>query len=122
MYSDDFLPKKLKKEAFQGYSYEQKGFKNYGLGMRLLEYDNGNKLLYHNGWWHGNNTVFVHDVKNQFTVIALGNKQNKNIYSAFRLAGLTGAYPLKVPSKDSLRLHQQQIKQKNPTNVVVKVK
>ncbi|MBO6212123.1 serine hydrolase domain-containing protein [Algoriella sp.] len=122
MYSDDFLPKKLKKEAFQGYSYEQKGFKNYGLGMRLLEYDNGNKLLYHNGWWHGNNTVFVHDVKNQFTVIALGNKQNKNIYSAFRLAGLTGAYPLKVPSKDSLRLHQQQIKQNNPTNVVAKVK
>lgn len=104
MYSDDFLPRKIKKEAFKGYSYEQKGYKNYGLGMRLLEYDNGKKLLYHNGWWHGNNTVFVHDINNQFTVIALGNKQNKNIYAAFRLAGLTGTYPLKVPSKDSLRI------------------
>jgi CubicO group peptidase (beta-lactamase class C family) len=104
MYSDDFLPRKIKKEAFKGYSYEQKGYKNYGLGMRLLEYDNGKKLLYHNGWWHGNNTVFVHDVNNQFTVIALGNKQNKNIYAAFRLAGLTGTYPMKVPSKDSLRI------------------
>lgn len=104
MYSDDFLPRKIKKEAFKGYSYEQKGYKNYGLGMRLLEYDNGKKLLYHNGWWHGNNTVFVHDINNQFTVIALGNKQNKNIYAAFRLAGLTGAYPMKVPSKDSLRI------------------
>jgi len=104
MYSDDFLPRKIKKEAFKGYSYEQKGYKNYGLGMRMLEYDNGKKLLYHNGWWHGNNTVFVHDVNNQFTVIALGNKQNKNIYAAFRLAGLTGTYPMKVPSKDSLRI------------------
>lgn len=104
MYSNDFLPRKIKKEAFKGYSYEQKGYKNYGLGMRLLEYDNGKKLLYHNGWWHGNNTVFVHDVNNQFTVIALGNKQNKNIYAAFRLAGLTGTYPMKVPSKDSLRI------------------
>ncbi len=106
MYSPDFLPKKLMKEVYKGYSYEQKGFKNYGLGMRLLEYDNGKKLLYHNGWWHGNNTVFVHDVNNQFTVIALGNKQNKNIYSAFRLAGLTGTYPLKAPVKDSMNVRK----------------
>lgn len=121
MYSDDFLPKKIKKEAFKGYSYEQKGFKNYGLGMRLLEYDNGKKLLYHNGWWHGNNTVFVHDVNNQFTVIALGNKQNKNIYSAFKLAGLTGTYPLKAPNKDSMRLHKQPIVPKTTAKLSTKV-
>jgi len=107
MYSDDFLPKKIKDEIFTGYSYEQKGYKNYGLGMRMLEYEDGKKLLYHNGWWHGNNTVFVHDVNNQFTVIALGNKQNKVIYTSFKLAGLTGAYPLKVPSIDSLKPHHK---------------
>lgn len=107
MYSDDFLPKKIKDEIFTGYSYEQKGYKNYGLGMRMLEYEDGKKLLYHNGWWHGNNTVFVHDVNNQFTVIALGNKQNKVIYTSFKLAGLTGTYPLKVPSIDSLKPHHK---------------
>ncbi len=103
LYSDNFLSKKIKDEAHKGYSYESKGFKNYGLGMRLMEYDNGSKLLYHNGWWHGNNTVFVHDTNNNFTVIALGNRQNKAIYSAFRLAGLHDTYPIKVPNRDSIR-------------------
>lgn len=102
-YSDKFLSKAIKAEAHKGYSYESKGFKNYGLGMRLMEYDNGKKLLYHNGWWHGNNTVFVHDTNNNFTVVALGNRQNKAIYSAFRLAGIHDTYPLKVPNKDSIR-------------------
>ena len=103
MYSDKFLSKAIKDEAYKGYSYESKGYKNYGLGMRMLEYDNGERLLYHNGWWHGNNTVFVHDVKNNFTVIALGNRQNKAIYSAFRLSGLHDSYPIKVPNLDSIR-------------------
>ncbi|MBF0596637.1 serine hydrolase domain-containing protein [Faecalibacter rhinopitheci] len=103
MYSDKFLSKAIKDEAYKGYSYESKGYKNYGLAMRLLEYENNEKLLYHNGWWHGNNTVFVHDTKNKFTVIALGNRQNKSIYSAFRLAGIHDNYPLKVPEKDSIK-------------------
>jgi len=103
MYSDKFIPKKIKNEAFKGYSYESKGYKNYGLAMRLLEYENGEKLLYHNGWWHGNNTVFVHDTKNQFTVIALGNKQNRSIYSSFRLAGIHDSYPISLPSLDSIK-------------------
>lgn len=103
MYSDKFLPKKLKDEAWKGYSYESKGYKNYGLAMRMLEYENGERLLYHNGWWHGNNTVFVHDVRNNFTVIALGNRQNKAIYSAFRLSGIHDTYPIKIPTTDSIR-------------------
>lgn len=103
MYSDKFLSKAIKDEAYKGYSYESKGYKNYGLGMRLMEYENGVKLLYHNGWWHGNNTVFVHDTRNNFTVIALGNRQNKAIYSAFRLAGLHDSYPIKVPVRDSIK-------------------
>lgn len=107
MYSDKFLAKELKDEAFKGYSYEQKGVKNYGLGMRMLEFENGNTLLYHNGWWHGNYTVFVHDVTNQTTIIALGNKQNKNIYSAFRLSGLADSYPIEIPSKDSVKTKKE---------------
>ena len=103
MYSEKFLSKKVKDEAYHGYSYESKGYKNYGLAMRMMEYENGERLLYHNGWWHGNNTVFVHDTKNNFTVVALGNRQNQSIYGAFRLSGLHKNYPIKVPNKDSIR-------------------
>lgn len=96
MYSDKFLPKNLKEKAWKGYSYESKGVKNYGLGMRLMEWDNGNKLLYHNGWWHGNNSTYVRDFNNEVVIIALGNRRNRTIYSAFRLISLFGDYPFQT--------------------------
>jgi CubicO group peptidase (beta-lactamase class C family) len=96
MYADDFLPKKLKEKAWSGYSYESKGVKNYGLGFRMMEWENGNKIIYHNGWWHGNNTAYVRDYQNQATIIALGNRKNRTIYSTFRLVSLFGDYPFKV--------------------------
>ncbi len=96
MYSDKFLPKKLKESAWKGYSYESRGVKNYGLGIRLMEWDNGSKLLYHNGWWHGNNSTYVRDFQNQTVIIALGNKRNRTIYSTFRLVSLFGNYPFQT--------------------------
>src|SRR5690606_7291904 len=77
MYSDKFLPKNLKEKAWKGYSYESKGVKNYGLGIRLMEWDDGSKILYHNGWWHGNNTAYVRDFNHEATIIALGNRKNR---------------------------------------------
>ncbi len=61
-------------------SNEKPGIKNYGLGWRMLCYANGNKVIYHNGWWHGNNTSFYRLIKENMTIIVLGNKFNKNIY------------------------------------------
>jgi CubicO group peptidase (beta-lactamase class C family) len=61
-------------------SFEKKGVKNYGLGWRMFCFDNGNKIIYHNGWWHGNNTVFYRFVQENFTIIILGNKYNSSIY------------------------------------------
>jgi hypothetical protein len=61
-------------------SFEKPGVKNYGLGWRMLCYPNGNKIIYHNGWWHGNNTSFYRLIKENMTIVVLGNKFNKNIY------------------------------------------
>jgi CubicO group peptidase (beta-lactamase class C family) len=96
MYADDFLPAELKEKAWKGYSYESKGVKNYGLGFRMMEWENGSKILYHNGWWHGNNTTYVRDFNNQATIIALGNRKNRTIYSTFRLVSIFGDYPFKI--------------------------
>lgn len=118
MYSDQFLPKKLKEKAWKGYSYESKGVKNYGLGIRLMEWDNGGKILYHNGWWHGNNTTYVRDFENEATIISLGNRKNRTIYSTFRLVSLFGDYPFQFPdasdshsgkSEDSLKNLEKQM-------------
>lgn len=78
--------------AYAGYSYEKKGIKNYGLGWRMLEYPNNEKIIYHNGWWHGNNTVFARIIKDSATVIILGNKYNRNIYQAKKLFPAFGDY------------------------------
>ncbi len=51
-YSDEFLSPEMKKEMFKGYSYETKGQRNYGLGIRMMEFETGQKYFFHNGWWH----------------------------------------------------------------------
>lgn len=94
MYSANFLNPELRKEMKKGYSYEQKGVKNYGLGIRMMEWDTGQKLLYHNGWWHGNYSTYVRGESDTISIIALGNQKNRSVYSAFSLAGVLGDFPV----------------------------
>lgn len=79
-------------EAFKGYSYERPGVRNYGLGWRMFDFPNGKKIVYHNGWWHGNNAVFLRAFQDGGTIILLGNRYNKNTYHARDLIGLFGDY------------------------------
>ncbi len=66
--------------AYGPCSFEKPGIKNYGLGWRMLCYTNGNKVIYHNGWWHGNNTSFYRFIKENMTIVILGNKFTNSIY------------------------------------------
>lgn len=79
-YNNDILSDKMQNLAITGCSNEMKGMKNYGLGWRMYDFDNGRKLVYHNGWWHGNNTVFYRFIQDNTTVIVLGNRYNAKIY------------------------------------------
>ncbi len=67
-------------EAYTGGSNEKNGKRNYGFGWRLTDQPDGTKLIYHNGWWHGYNSVFMRRPKDQTTVIVLCNKYNTNTY------------------------------------------
>jgi len=78
--------------AFAPYSFEKEGKRNYGLGWRMTLLDNGKKLLYHNGWWHGNNAVFIRLIDEDATIIVLGNKFNRKIYSTKYICDLFGKY------------------------------
>lgn len=68
------------KMAYSPQSFEKPGIKNYGFGWRMMNYPDGYKIIYHNGWWHGNNTVFYRFVQDNLTIIVLGNKYNSRIY------------------------------------------
>lgn len=94
-YSKNFLNPKLVKQVFRGYSYESKGVKNYGLGIRLHEWNTGEKLFYHNGWWHGNTSSYVTLKKDTVTMIALSNRFSYKPYKIWKLSPYFGSYPVK---------------------------
>ncbi len=102
MFSDTFLRKSLLDSAMSGYSYEKKGIKNYGFGFRIREFDNGKKITFHTGRWHGNNTLFMHLVDEKITIIALGNRLSRANYASFSLSSLFGDYPLELEAEDEL--------------------
>lgn len=78
-YSNKLLSKEMQAMAYSPYSFEKPGRKNYGLGWRMLNNPNS-KVIYHNGWWHGNNNVFYRFIDENMTIVMLGNKYNSGIY------------------------------------------
>ena len=86
--SNQYLSKATLEEAYKPYSNEKAGIRNYGLGWRMYNFPNGYKIIYHNGWWHGSNAVFIRMIKENATIIVIGNKYNRNIYKAKELIGL----------------------------------
>ncbi|MFN6375592.1 MAG: serine hydrolase domain-containing protein [Chitinophagia bacterium] len=95
-----FFASQSLEEAFKGYSYERRGLRNYGLGWRLVEMPSGKKIIYHNGWWHGNNTVFSRLPSDSTAIIVLGNKFNRGIYKAKKIAGAFSGYGLQMEDDD----------------------
>ncbi len=79
-------------QAYAPYSNEKPGMRNYGLGWRMNIFPEGNKIIYHNGWWHGSNSAFIRLLKEQATIIVIGNKFTRSVYHAKVLTSLFGNY------------------------------
>ncbi len=94
---------RLIKPATQDSAYTDRnpmlrGHFNYGYGWRLFE-GPGQKVVYHTGWWHGFRHIYVRDLKNDVTIVLLGNLCNGallHIDELFKLEGMPvirkGAY------------------------------
>ena len=85
-----FLTQSSLEMAYTPYSFEKPGIKNYGLGWHMYLYPS-EKVIFHNGYWHGNNAVFFRLLNEGYTIIVLGNKYDRFIYHVQPLAeALTG--------------------------------
>jgi CubicO group peptidase (beta-lactamase class C family) len=84
LYNNRVVSQATYEEATKPYSLERPSIHNYGLGWRLMMLPNA-KIVYHNGWWHGNNTVFARLVHDTATIIILSNKYNKAIYAGMKI-------------------------------------
>lgn len=85
LYSGQFIRQSLLDSAFTPYSLEKPSIHNYGLGWRLQLLPNGKKVIYHFGKWHGFNAAFARLTDEKATIIILGNKFNRSIYSTAHL-------------------------------------
>jgi CubicO group peptidase (beta-lactamase class C family) len=79
LYKGILVKQKTLNEAYSPYSFEKPGVKNYGLGWRMLVYPN-QKIIFHNGYWHGCNNCFYRFLDDNFSIIILGNKYNRGNY------------------------------------------
>ncbi len=77
-----FFSKETLEQAFTPYSNEKRGIRNYGLGWRMNIYPDGTKIIYHNGWWHGNNASLIRLTKEDATIIVIGNRFTRNVYKS----------------------------------------
>ncbi|MEP7164184.1 MAG: serine hydrolase domain-containing protein [Ferruginibacter sp.] len=78
----------IMEQAYAPYSNERPGIRNYGLGWRMNIYPDGKKLIYHNGWWHGNNAAFIRIIDEDATIIVMGNRFTRGVYKAKNLVAI----------------------------------
>ncbi|MGA9637679.1 serine hydrolase domain-containing protein [Flavobacterium sp.] len=91
-----FFRHELLQLAFTPYSNEHKGQNNYGLGMRMINWETGQNLYFHNGWWHGNTSAYITLPEEKVTIIALSNRFTTKTYKVRNLAALFGNYPFEL--------------------------
>lgn len=75
------VSKESLREAYTPRSFEYPGLRNYGYGFRLwLNDKEQTDYVYHTGWWKGYNTIMFFDLREDFVVILLSNKYNRDVY------------------------------------------
>lgn len=80
LYSNKILKKETLDQCYTGYSNEHKGKRNYGYGWRMIDDGKNNKIVFHNGWWHGYNSEFFRRLNDRTTIIILSNRDNRMAY------------------------------------------
>ena len=116
LFAENFLREDLKKMVFEPHSNEKPGVNNYGLGFRMKIFDNNEKLTYHNGWWHGTNSVFAHLLKSNVTIIAIGNKYSNRVYTSLALSGLFENFPVEKEKFQKIMTDTEAAKIPNATD------
>lgn len=80
--SEKIISKENLREMYTPRSFEHPGIRNYGYGFRLwVNKLNQTDYIYHTGWWKGYNTIMFFDLRDDFVVIVLSNKYNRNVYN-----------------------------------------
>ncbi|MEI7595601.1 MAG: serine hydrolase domain-containing protein [Bacteroidota bacterium] len=72
LYSGAVLSEKTVEEAFLPGNKDLKT-KNYGFGWRLITNKEGDRIVYHRGWWHGYKSLLLRNIDKHDAIIMLSN-------------------------------------------------
>jgi CubicO group peptidase (beta-lactamase class C family) len=123
LYTEQLLKKPMLDSAFAPYSLERPSVHNYGLGFRMLMMPNGKKVIYHFGRWHGYNAAFARLMDEKATIIILGNKFNRNIYTtAHKCYDLFGNYMQSNETEEDSEAPETKTKTTTKKTIPVKTK
>jgi len=56
----------------------------YGLGFRINP-NEGDTIIFHNGWWHGYRSAFQYRKSDKTTVVILSNRLDRSVYQTARI-------------------------------------
>ncbi len=92
--SGKFLSYEMQAKAYSGNSKELVGKKkwNYGYGWRTIDFPDGNRAVFHNGWWHGSTSAFYRGLTEDVTIVMLCNKFNRGIYNVQPILKILGVH------------------------------
>lgn len=76
--SGRLLKKETLDSAYTAYSKPDKGIFSYGYGWRVFDQE-GHKIVYHAGWWHGFRNLYVRDLEKDITIVLLTNMANGSL-------------------------------------------
>lgn len=79
----------------------------YGLGWRLNIFPDSLVIPYHNGWWHGNNSVFQRVIADTAVIIVTGNRFASRIYQSAKAANIFRPYYFRGDVEDETQADQQ---------------
>lgn len=80
LYAGKLIKPEILNLAYTPQSFEKPGNKNYGLGWRMTDQEDGTRIIYHNGWWHSFNSVFNRKISDGTCIIVLSNHYSQSVY------------------------------------------
>jgi len=100
LYMHNYIKASTLKMAYEPQSNERSSMHNYGLAWRMIFYKNGDSVIYHNGKWHGTNSVFTRLIQDTATIIIIGNRLDKRIYGGKAISSIfTGRKDTIIPQE-----------------------
>jgi CubicO group peptidase (beta-lactamase class C family) len=88
LYTNILVKQETLEKAFTPNSYDYRNDTEYGFGWRIETLENGEKIVYHTGFWGGYNSLFARRLSDHTAIVILSNRINWSFNNISRLMKL----------------------------------